>query len=590
MKRKATLRFAFGLLVAIVSSTSSVQRIQADDWDMLTAKPEVVQAWQDMRFGMFLCWGPVTLTGKEIGWSRQPPPYGEERGFRCSLRPREDATPTQVYDDLFKRWKPDKFDAREWVKVAKDAGCRYMIFLVKHHDGFCLYDTKLTDYRSTGPGSAWKVDVMKAVADACDDADLKLIVYYSQPDWHHPDYLGEHHERYIEFLHGQVRELLTNYGRIDGFWFDLGRPAETWDSVNLFKMMRTLQPWLIINNRCGLPGDFDTPEQHIGRFQIDRPWESCCTLGTQWAWKPEDHIKSFEECIQMLVGCAVGNGNLALNTNPMPDGRIEPRQADRYREIGRWLTKYGETIYATRGGPFAAPGASSRWRTREGVALPGGAWWGGSTHKGNVAYLHIVRWPTDMIRLPNIDCKIESHAVLTGGQATVNQTADGIEVSVPKNQRDAVDTIVKLQFDRSLDGIRPPDDPSLVQLPPGWKASASGEWPNPKLEAALAFDGDSSTRWGGAPHSTKGWLAIDFGRPVTVQQAIIDEGEWDRVRGFELQYRGEDQWKTIVSGTTLGPKKRLQFNPVKAQHFRLNILEATNVPTIWEVQLPAVND
>ena len=172
-----------------------------------------------------------------------------------------------------------QFDARAWVKVAQDMGAQYMIFLVKHHDGFCLYDTKLTDYRITGPESAWKHDVMKDVADACHEAGLKLILYYSQPDWHHPDYRTENHARYVEYFHGQIRELLTNYGRIDGLWFDLGGTPEEWQTEKLFKMARSIQPWLIINNRVGLPGDFDTPENQVGYFQNQRPWETCYTLG-----------------------------------------------------------------------------------------------------------------------------------------------------------------------------------------------------------------------------------------------------------------------------------------------------------------------
>jgi hypothetical protein len=175
--------------------------------------------------------------------------------------------------------------------------------------------------------------------------------------------------------------------------------------------------------------------------------------------------------------------------------------------------------------------------------------------------------------------------VLTGGEATVSQAEEGIRVGVPESQRDSIDTIVKLQFDRSLAGVEPVGGPPPIQLPSGSKVSASGFWPNPKLDAPLAFDGDFSTRWGGAPHTTKGWLAIDFGKPTTVNRALIDEGEWDRVRRFELQYKHEGAWKTIVSGTTLGAQKSLEFDPVEAQHFRLNILEATNVPTIWEVQL-----
>nr|HPM84164.1 alpha-L-fucosidase [Candidatus Anammoximicrobium sp.] len=273
---KTRVRHWFGVLAGFaVSTLLAVPKLDAAEqakdtaWDMLSAKPDVVSVWQDMRFGMFLCWGPVTLTGQEIGWSR-----GAPRGHGFLLREGQGPTPGDVYDNLYKHWKPDQFDARQWVRIAQEAGQKYMIFLVKHHDGFCLYDSKLTDYKSTGPESAWKHDVMADVAQACQEAGLKLIVYYSQPDWHHPDYGTENHPRYIEYLHGQIHELLTNYGRLDGFWFDLGGKPEHWETEKLFRMMRSLQPWLIINNRIGLPGDFDTPEQRLGSFQLDRPWET----------------------------------------------------------------------------------------------------------------------------------------------------------------------------------------------------------------------------------------------------------------------------------------------------------------------------
>ena len=162
-------RFAF-LLVGFTFAVSGHAQTAAQDY--LKAAPEVVEAWKDMRFGMFLCWGPVSLTGEEIGWSRGAPAWGIRKGVRGAKGP----TPAEVYDGLYEKWRPDRFDAEHWVKVAKAAGQKYLIFLVKHHDGFCLYDTKLTDYRSTGPASAWKVDVMRAVANACHQHDLKLIL------------------------------------------------------------------------------------------------------------------------------------------------------------------------------------------------------------------------------------------------------------------------------------------------------------------------------------------------------------------------------------------------------------------------------
>jgi len=547
----------------------------------LTAKPEVVEAWKDMRFGMFLCWGPVTLTGKEIGWSRGAPAWGRRKGVRGG----KGATPAAVYDKLYTKWKPDKFNAESWVKIAKDAGQKYLIFLVKHHDGFCLYDTKLTDYKSTGAKSAWKVDAMKHVADACHKHDLKLIIYYSQPDWYHPDYRGENHARYIKYFHGQVRELLTGYGKIDGLWFDLGGRESDWDTKKLFAMARKLQPHLIINNRCGLRGDFDTPEQHVGRVNTKRPWESCITLGTQWSWKPNDKLKPYTDGLRMLILCAVGDGNLALNTNPMPDGRIEPRQAASFAKIGKWMRKYGESIYGTRGGPFISPDRNARRfnSARDGFKLPSGRWWGGSTHKGKTVYLHILRWPDDSITLPPIDRKIVSHSVLTGGKALVKQSADGITVSVAEEDRDKLDTIVKFELDGPASGVKPGRLASQ-SLAYDCKASASGVWPNPHLPAALAFDDDMSTRWGGAPDSRSGWLSVDLGAEKTFGRAFISEA-YDRVEKFELQAKTGDAWRTFYSGTTIGEKFKASFKPVTARHVRLNIIKASHVPTIWEVQL-----
>jgi alpha-L-fucosidase len=156
-----------------------------------------------------------------------------------------------------------------------------------------------------------------------------------------------------------------------GIWFDVPQRFDRARGERVIRFARSLQPNLVINNRTGAPGDFDTPEQAIGRAQFDRPWESCITLGSQWSWKPDDKLKSHEYAIQILVACAVGDGNLALNTNPMPDGRIEPRQIERFRKIGQWLEQYGESIYETRGGPFVASGGGTTRRMGD-VSLPAG--------------------------------------------------------------------------------------------------------------------------------------------------------------------------------------------------------------------------
>jgi len=584
MQAKASHRILLTLVV-FISLVAGVT--DGEQWDMLTARPDVIEAWQDLRFGMFICWGPVSLTGKEIGWSRGQPPGGRRPGMKGGEGP----TPADVYDNLYKKWKPDKFNARDWITLAKDAGARYIIFLVKHHDGFCLYDSKLTDYKITGPDSAWKVDVTKDIADACHEAGLKLMIYYSQPDWHHPDYFSENHDRYIKYLHGQIRELLTSYGRVDGLWFDnlrSPRPetAKLWRAERLFKMARSIQPHLVINNRCGLLGDYDTPENRVGFFQIDRAWETNATLTTQWAWKPNDRLRSPEECIRMLVVCVTGGGNFALNTGPMPDGQIEPRQADRFRQLGRWLKKYGRSVYATRGGPFRAPDENRR--TQQGYhgsfTLAGGRWWGGSTHKSNLIFLHILRWPSDTITLPPIQHRIVSHSLLTGGTATVKQTNESIEVSVPDEQRDLLDTIIELKLDGPASAI-PPCRIGSGSLAKGTKAMASNVYQHsPLFGADKAFDDDLTTRWGCDWGTHSAWLAVDLGKPMTFDSAWLSE-PYDRVRRFELQVNKDGIWQSFHRGTTIGESLFVEFPPITAQHIRLNLLETTEGPSIWEFHL-----
>jgi alpha-L-fucosidase len=406
------------------------------------APKTAIDRWKDLRFGMFIHWGPVSIVGTEIGWSRG----GERRG-------RADKStgnvPVEVYDNLYRIFNPVKFNPDEWVELAKDAGMKYLVFTSRHHDGFSNFDSKFTDYKITSPQCPYKKDIVKMLSDACHRGGIDWGTYYSQPDWHHPDYRnGERHAKFIEFVHNQVRELTTNYGKVGMWFFDgLGGKAADWDAVRLIRMMRELQPEMIINNRAGIPADYDTPEQRIGTFQNTRPWETCATVGRQWSYNPDDVLRPIEECLRGLVCCAIGDGNFLFNVGPRPDGRIEESHAARLREMGTFLRRYGESIYATRGGPFMAPDEKKRPANAKGFALAEGNWWGGSTHKGNVIYLHILRWPSEAIALPAIERKIVRHSLLSGGKATVKQSPAGIEVQVARAFRQPVDTIVKLELD-----------------------------------------------------------------------------------------------------------------------------------------------
>ncbi len=391
--------------------------------DYLKAAPADLRWWLRARFGMFIHWGPVSLLGKEIGWSRGTGPSNVKGYKKVNV-------PVRVYDRLYQRFNPVKFDARRWVALAQAAGMKYMVFTTKHHDGFCMFDSKLTDYKITN--SPIGRDLTAELAAACHEAGLPIGFYYSQPDWRHPDCYTDRHHRYLKYFHGQIAELCNNYGKVDIFWFDLGGTPLDWDSHNLFKMIRRLQPKALINNRCGLPGDFDTPEQRIGAAQTHRPWESCITIGTQWAFKPRERIKPLSQCIRTLVTCAGGDGNLLFNVGPLPDGSIHPSQASRLREMGGWLSRYGHSIYATRGGPFGG----NRWRT--------------GTIKGKSLFLHIFDPGRSPFVLPCLAQKVISSSMLTGGSVRVRQMAGGTEIAIPRRFWDPLDTIVEIEFDRPL--------------------------------------------------------------------------------------------------------------------------------------------
>jgi len=364
-------------------------------------------------------------------------------------------------------------------------------------------------------------------------------------------------------MRGQVRELLANYGPISVIWFDgLGGSAVDWEAERLFPMIRQLQPNILINNRCGLPGDFDTPEQRIGSYQDERRWETCMTLCEQWAWKPDDQMKSLQQSVTTLVRCAGGDGNLLFNVGPMPDGRIEPRQVERLKEIGEWLKRNGESIYGTRGGP---------WKPNRALA---------STRQEKTIYLHVLQSPSGVIELPDIPRKVADASLFNGDKVEFAQHDGKLRVTVPISQSRTVDTIVKLQLDGSAMNL-----PAL-EIPSGFRAEASNIYHNQTNDYGpqLAFDGDPSTRWATDEGTEQAWVAVTLDSPRTLKSVTIYEA-YDRVRKFEFQWHDGDGWKTIFTGTTLGNGFHQQFAPVTGREFRLRVLDSTDGPTINEIEL-----
>lgn len=426
------------------------------EWDASNfAKPEDIKWFNDARYGMFIHFGLSTYIGKDLSWGM------------CYTRKMPDSghgpIPDSVWTKYPTKFKLENFNAKEWVEIAQKAGVKYIVTIAKHHDGFHLWDTKYSDFKITN--TPFGRDYLKELAHACHAAGMKFGIYYSQRDWYHPDYqpidtslvvkiknppyyklkpgiseikAGPRHHNYIEYQRNAVRELCSNYGKVDVFWFDAlywgGMfTAEMWDSENLTRMIRELQPGIIINNRASVPGDFDTPEQRIGFYQA-RPWESCLTLCASWSWSPTPS-KSLNQLTKLLVGAAVGNGNALLSWGPKWSGEFADDQKTRLIELGGWLKKYGVSIYNTRGGPW----------------LPSN--WGGTTHNGNKAYVHIFdNFDNKTLKLAAIGNKIVSAQSLTGGQVKFIQNKKEVVLFLENTKTDE-EKIIVLTFAKPITQI-----------------------------------------------------------------------------------------------------------------------------------------
>ena len=281
-------------------------------------------------------------------------------------------------------------------------------------------------------------------------------------------------------------------------------------------MIRALQPRIVMTKRCGGWGDIDTPEQTIGRFQNNEPWETCMTICDQWAWKPGDKMKSLKKCVGVLVRCAGGDGNLLFNVGPMPTGEIESRQAKRLRQMGNWLARYGEAVYGTRGGPY----------------LP--SEWAVSTYKDRTIYLHILDWPRgkSSILIPTPGANISSAMLLTGGTLRLERKDRAIEISIPSRFRRDIDTIVALQVDRPVAGLPLRTLDGRMNVPvAASKASCfhpgDSEWVSGK-----AFDGDPTSRWATPTGTHSAWIEADFGKPEEVAGLSMSEAVRETDRGI----------------------------------------------------------
>jgi alpha-L-fucosidase len=402
-----------------------------------------VERFQDAKVGLSIHWGPSSLGGYEISWSR-----GKE-------------IPVERYDQFYRSFNPVKFDADVWCRFMKDAGFRYVVPTAKHHDGFGLWFSKVSDYDMEN--TPFHRDLMRELSAACRRHGIHFGVYYSILDWYHPDWPENKHggpgplfarkpdapnlARYLDYMRAQCGELIRDYGaeliQFDGGWdacwtHELGS--------QLYRDLRTLSPKVLLSSRVGnpkvCPGDYEERERHVGQGATNsvlgfagHPWQAWVTIDkTQWAYnpRPEKQLLTSEDIIRDLIATICDNGNYLINLGPRPDGTFDPREAAIVLEAGKWIRAHAEAIYGTRGGPF--PRAD----------------WGGSTHKGKRVFLFVSNpGPSELnLRMPGT--RIKRARALGGRVIPFKMDGDLLHLDLSAAPRNLIATVIQLDLDRPV--------------------------------------------------------------------------------------------------------------------------------------------
>ncbi|MFY7867473.1 alpha-L-fucosidase [Roseateles sp.] len=525
-----------------------------------------MQWWKDAKFGMFIHWGiysvPAGVWGDTTG-------SGEWLMYFKKI-------PRDEYSSLAKQFNPTQFNAEEWVKLAKDAGQKYIIITAKHHDGFAMFKSNASAYNIVD-ATPFKRDVLKELADAARKHGVKLGFYYSQAqDWYHPGGASKgpkwdkaqegDMESYIDRVAiPQVKEILENYGDVAVIWWDTPH-GMTPSAAKKFAAIVKKYPNLITNNRLGggQGGDLASPEQFIPATGFPRQnWEVCMTMNGHWGYNAwDDDWKSTGDLLRKLIDIASKGGNFLLNVGPNAYGVIPPISQRTLREMGDWLRMNGEAVYSSSASPF--PFLS----------------WGRATRKDQTLYLHVFDWPKNGELIVPMANRVTKAYLLANKtqELQIEQIGGSNKIRLPSYAPDKVDSVLALEFD---------GEPMVLPAPSaGKRVTVSSADPSSNLRKLT--DGEPSFAWKAAEGVHTAMLKIDLDEPVSIQSMAIVERwhPWDNIgQKLELQAFQQGEWTKVISDKTNGSGLRIDFAPVRAQQFRLIIENSKEAPGLNEFTL-----
>ena len=565
--------------------------------DTAEKKDERMRWFREARFGMFIHWGLYSQLAGE--WQGKHVTGGAE-WIQKYLE-----IPSSQYSPLAKSFTARDFNADAWVKTIANAGVKYLCITTKHHDGFCMWPTKLNDDWNITV-TPYKRDPLKELSEACKRHGVTFCIYHSILDWHHADWPGRpafndyakgtpDKEKFRNYLHGQLDELFTNYGKVGMIWLDGSWDRNVWtsdDGKQLEDHLRKLQPSVVINNRSGyLPpqpklaikvenaysytfaGDYISPEGEVpstGLPGID--WETCQTmqLPNNWGYSRIVGFRPFADLLRQLIDVASKGGNMLLNIGPTGEGAITPQALGCLEKFGTWMKINGEAIHGTTASPFAI--------------LP---FEGRCTRKGQTLFLHVFQWPKDgSIILPATNQVKRAWLLADRGTAlTVSPTPRGAKIILPKSAPDAIASVIAVEIEGDLQPTKAPEVISKGVLP-----EVSSVWlgREQQLNPKFITDGDPHTIWAAEEKAREATVTLDLGAEREICEVFLSDAPYGRTAAFDVEAKTAGGWTRIAEGSSIGASLHLPIEALKTSAVRLVIRKATDTPTIAEFQVSVI--